>query len=60
MEGKKSFFEVIFKATLKIGIEKKTKILKALSALKEDCQAFGVLGKKTKKLAEGFKYPMYV
>ena len=60
MEGKKSFFEVIFKARLKIGIEKKTKILKALSALKEDCQAFGVLGKKTKKLAEGFKYPMYV
>ena len=60
MEGKKSFFEVIFKARLKIGIEKKKKILKALSALKEDCQAFSLLGKKTKKLAEGFKYPMYV
>ena len=60
MESKKPFFEPICKATLKTGTEKKKKILKSLSFLKEDCQAFGLLGKKAEKLAEAFKYPMYL
>ena len=59
MEGKKSFFEPICNARLKT-VTKKKKILKALSVLKEDCQAFGLLGKKARKLAETFKYPMYL
>ena len=54
MEGKKLFFEPIYKSP---GIEKK-KILKAISALKEDCQTFGLLTKKAEKLVERFKYPM--
>ena len=55
MEGKKLFFEYICKARLKCGTEKKKKILKSLSVLKEDCQAFGLLGNKAEKLAETFK-----
>ena len=58
--SKKSFFEPICKARLKTGTEKKKKILKSLSVLKEDCQAFGLLGNKAQKLAEAFKYPMYL
>ena len=58
--GKKSFFEPVCKAKLKTGTEKKKKILKSLSVLKEDCQAFGLLGNKVEKLAEAFKYPMYL
>ena len=54
MEGKKLFFEPIYKSP---GIEKK-KTLKAISALKEDCQTFGLLTKKAEKLVERFKYPM--
>ena len=53
MEGKKSFFEPICKARLKTGAEKKKKFFKSLSVLKEDCQAFGLLGNKAEKLAEG-------
>ena len=40
--------------------EKIKKILKYLSVLKEDCQAFGLLGNKAEKVAEAFKYPMYL
>ena len=60
MDSKKSFFEPICKAILKTGAEKKTKILKSLSVLKEDCQAFGLLGKTVEKLAETFKYSLYL
>ena len=60
MEGKKLFFEYICKARLKCETEKKKKILKSLSVLKEDCQAFDLLGNKAEKLAETFKYPMYL
>ena len=56
VEGKKSFFEPICKVRLKTGSEKKKKVLKSLSVLKEDCQAFGLLVNKTEKLAKGFKY----
>ena len=31
---------------------------KSLSVLREDCQAFSLLGKKAEKLAEAFKYPI--
>ena len=58
VEGKKSFFEPICKVRLKTGSEKKKKVLKSLSVLKEDCQAFGLLVNKTEKLAEAFKYPI--
>ena len=58
MEGKKSFFEPICKVILKTGSEKKKKVLKCLSILKEDCQAFGLLVDKTEKLAEALKYPI--
>ena len=58
MEGKKSFFEPICKVRLKTGSEKKKKVLKSLSVLNEDCQAFGLLVNKTEKLAEAFKYPI--
>ena len=60
VKGKKLFFEYICKAKLKSGTEKKKKILKSLSVLKEDCQAFGLLGNKAEKIAETFKYPMYL
>ena len=60
MKGKKLFFEYICKAKLKSGTKKKKKILKSLSVLKEDCQAFGLLGNKAEKIAETFKYPMYL
>ena len=43
---------------MKTGTEKKRKILKFLSVLKEDYQAFGLLGTKAEKLAEAFKYPI--
>ena len=56
MEGKKSLFEPICKTRLKSGTEKKKKILKSLSVSKEDCQVFGLLGKKVEKLAEASKY----
>ena len=36
VEGKKSFFEPICKVKLKTGSEKKKKLLKSLSVLKED------------------------
>ena len=58
VEGKKSFFGPICKLRLKTGSEKKKKVLKSLSVLKEDCQAFGLLVNKTEKLAEAFKYPI--
>ena len=60
MEDKKLFFEYICKARLKSGTEKKKKILKYLSVLKEDCQAFDLLGNKAEKIAETFKHPMYL
>ena len=50
------FFEPICKVKLKTGSEKKKKILKSLSVLKEDWQAFDFLVNKTEKLAEAFKY----
>ena len=56
MEGKELFFEPICKARLKSRTEKKQKILKSLSVIKEDFQAFGLLGNKAEKLAEAFKY----
>ena len=60
VQGKKSFSELICKARLKTGTEKKKKILKSLSVIKEDCRAFGLLGNKAEKLAEALKYPMYL
>ena len=36
--------------------EKKKRTLRSFSVLKEDCQAFVLLGKKAKKLALAFKY----
>ena len=60
MEDKKLFFEYICKVRLKSGTEKKKKILKYLSVLKEDCQAFDLLGNKAEKIAETFKHPMYL
>ena len=56
VECKRSFFEPICKVKLKTGSEKKKKLLKSLSVLKEDWQAFGFLVNKTEKLAEAFKY----
>ena len=56
VEGKKSFFKPICKAKLKNGNEKKKKISKSLTVLK----AVGLLGNKAEKLAETFKYPMYL
>ena len=58
MKDKKLFFERICKVRLKTGSEKKKDVLKSLSALKEDCQAFSLLLNKTEKLAEAFKYPI--
>ena len=55
-EGKKSFFKPICKARLKNGNEKKKKISKSLTVLK----VVGLLGNKAEKLAETFKYPMYL
>ena len=60
MEGKKSFFEPFCKTRLKSGTEKKKKILKSLSVSKEDYQVFDLLGKKAEKLAEAFKYLIYL
>ena len=58
VESKKLFFERICKVRLKTGSEKKKGVLKSLSVLKEDCQAFSLLLNKTEKLAQAFKYPI--
>ena len=42
---------LIFEPRSKTGTEKKKKILKSSSILKEDCQAFDLLGNKTEKIA---------
>ena len=58
VESKKLFFERICKVRLKTGSEKKKGVLKSLSVLKEDCQAFSLLLNKTEKLAQAFKFPI--
>ena len=42
---------LVFEPISKTGTEKKKKILKSSSVLKEDCQAFDLLGNKTEKIA---------
>ena len=54
----KEFFDPIKKVKLKNGCEKKKTIPKAVSLLKEDCQAFGLIVAKSVSLEEAFQYPI--
>ena len=55
VEDKKSFFEPFCKARLITRNEKKKKLLKPLSVVKEVCQDFCLLIDKAVKFAEAFK-----
>ena len=58
VDGKESFFSPIKKLKLHTGIQKPKKTPKAVSILKEDRQAFGILVGKAASIAEAFAYPI--
>ena len=58
VSGNKSIFDPIKKETLLTGMEKKKKVAKALSLLKEDRQAFGLLVAKAISIEEAFRFPV--
>ena len=58
VEGKQTIFDTITKVKLKTGNEKKKIVPKAVSVLKEDRQAFGLLIAKSAKLEEAFQHPI--
>ena len=57
-DGKESFFSPIKKLKLHTGIQKPKKTPKAVSILKEDRQAFGILVGKAASIEEAFAYPI--
>ena len=58
VNGTKGFFDPIKKLKLKTGIEKRKKTPRAMSLLKEDRQAFGLIIAKAISLEEAFEYPI--
>ena len=58
VSGKQSIFDPIKKQKLLTGMEKKKKVAKALSILKEDRQAFGLLVAKAVSIEEAFQFPV--
>ena len=58
VDGKESFFSPIKKLKLHTGIQKPKKTPKAVSILKEDRQAFGILVGKAASIEEAFAYPI--
>ncbi|MAG85790.1 MAG: hypothetical protein CMB97_00015 [Flavobacteriaceae bacterium] len=56
--GSKSFFAPIKRLKLNTGIVAKKKTIKAISVLKEDCQAFGLIVSKSLSLEEAFRFPI--
>ena len=58
VDGKESFFSPIKKLKLQTGIEKPKKTPKAVSILKEDRQAFGLLVSKAASIEEAFAFPI--
>ncbi len=58
VDGTKSFFDPIKKSKLNTGIEKRKKQPRAMSLLKEDRQAFGLIIAKASSLEEAFEYPI--
>ena len=54
----KGFFDPIKRVKLRNGIEKKKVIPKAVTLLKEDRQAFGLVVAKSVSLQEAFKFPI--
>ena len=58
VDGKESLFSPIKKLKLRTGIEKPKKTPKAVSILKEDRQAFGLLVGKAASMVEAFSFPI--
>jgi hypothetical protein len=58
VKGEKSIFSPITRDKLRTGLSKKKVQPKAISVLKEDKQAFGVMIAKSATLEEAFRYPM--
>ena len=56
--NKTGYFDPIKKVKLNNGVEKKKPIPKAVTLLKEDRQAFGLIIGKSVSLQEAFKYPI--
>ena len=56
-KGKANFFDPLKKINLDIGLKKTKKIRKAVSVMKEDRQAFGVILGEGVNLEEAFPYP---
>ena len=55
---KKSFFDPIKRNTINDGMGKKKRTPKAVSVLKEDRQAFGLLAAKAMNLTDALRYPI--
>ena len=58
VKGTKGFFEPIAKLQIALGIKSKKKTPKAISVIKEDRQAFGVILGDEIDLSEALKYPI--
>ena len=58
VKGAKGFFEPIAKLQIALGIKSKKKTPKAISVIKEDRQAFGVILGDEIDLSEALKYPI--
>ncbi len=58
VSGNQSIFDAIKKQKLLTGMEKKKKVAKAISILKEDRQAFGLLIAKAVSIEEAFQFPI--
>ena len=58
VDGSKCYFSPIEKVKLRIGIVKEKKTLQAVSIIKEDRQAFGMIIAKATSLGEAFQYPI--
>ena len=58
IKRKTEFFDPIKKVNLDIGLKKTKKIRKAVSVMKEDRQAFGIMLGEKVSLKEAFRYPV--
>ena len=58
VKGTKGFFEPIAKLQIALGIKSKKKTPKAISVIKKDRQAFGVILGDEIDLSEALKYPI--